>query len=53
MSYLVLSDSSFSEDWPFLQRKWRGVDMEERKGGEDLGGVEGEETLNEMYCLRE
>lgn len=27
--------------------------MEERKGGDDLRGVEGEETLIRMYCVRE
>lgn len=43
----------------FLTRDRNGVDLDEegrggkRKGGkEDLEGVEGEETLMKIYCLR-
>lgn len=43
----------FLEACPFLKRKLRGVDMEERWDGEELWREKGEETMVGMCCMRE
>ena len=36
----------------FLMKDRKGVDLEERGGGEELGRVEERETIIRKYCLR-
>ena len=36
----------------FLMRDRKGVDLDGRDGGEELGGVEGEETVIRIYYVR-
>lgn len=35
----------------FLRRLRKGVDLEGRRGGEKLEGVEGRETIVRIYCV--
>ena len=36
----------------FLMRDRKGVDLDGRRGGEELGGVEGGETIIRIYYVR-
>ena len=36
----------------FLMREGKEVDLIERRGGEELGGVEGGEIVCRIYCMR-
>jgi hypothetical protein len=36
----------------FLVRDRNGVDLDERRGREELGGVEGGETMVQIYYMR-
>jgi hypothetical protein len=36
---------------PFLKRDERGLDLEGRGSGEELGGEEGGETVVRKYCM--
>lgn len=40
------------EDCPFLARDRKGVDVDRKGGGKELGGGEREESVFRLYCLR-
>ena len=36
----------------FLMTDRKGVDPEKRRGGEELGGVQGRESIIRVYCIK-
>ena len=52
MFYFFLFGCYLLEACSFLMRDRKGVDLDGRDGGEELGGVEGEETVICVYCMR-
>jgi hypothetical protein len=40
------------ETYSFLMRDRRGLDLVGKGGGKELGGVEGGETVNQIYCRK-
>ena len=50
--YFVIFGCYLLEACSFLMRDRKGVDLEGRRGGEDLGRVEGEETIIRIYYMR-
>lgn len=43
---------SFLEAFSFLMRDWKGVSLEGRESGEQLGGEEEGETIIRICCMR-
>lgn len=50
--YFVMFGCFLLEACYFLMRNKKGVDLERRGGGEELGGVETVETILRIYCVR-
>jgi hypothetical protein len=52
LSYFVISGCDLLEPYSFVTRDTRGVDLEGKENGENLGGVEGGKTIVGMYYMR-
>ena len=52
MFYFVMSCCHLLEDCSFLMRDRKVVDLERRRGGEELGGVDEGETVIRIYCIK-
>lgn len=49
MFYFVMFGGYILEVSPFLMKNIKEVGTEGRRGGEELGGVEGDETIIRIY----
>lgn len=50
--YFVMFGGYLLEACPFLARDRKGVDVDRKGGGEELGGGERGESVFRLYCLR-
>ena len=52
MFYFDMFGCYLLEACSFLMIDRKGVDPEKRRGGEELGGVQGRESIIRVYCIK-